>query len=107
MDFGKKIKNWFGGLFDKDRLNFAYSPWGDWRIIVIVFLLGEVLIISSHYFFYQWSAVAEDQSSSQDGSQTIVEQKNKLDQVYFLYQNKQKVLEDAQKNPPSLVDPSL
>jgi len=98
MSTSQKIKKWFKNIVDQDRLDFAYYPWRDWRVIVIIFLLGEVIIFSSHYFFYQWSALDKNQIDNSDGASALVEVKNKLDQMASRYQNKQRELDQAKQN---------
>jgi len=99
MSTSQKIKKWFKNIVDQDRLDFAYYPWRDWRVIVIFFLLGEVIIFSSHYFFYQWSATEKNQSDTSNNVSGLTELKSKLDQMSSRYQNKQRELDQAKQNP--------
>jgi hypothetical protein len=107
MEFVYKIKQGLKNIWDQDSLDFSYQPWRDWKILIIIFLIGEMVIFSSHYLFYQRSILAKDQSLA--GYQTVssIDEKAKLDRTYSVYKNKQDQFDSLKKNPPTLVDPGL
>lgn len=107
MDFSQKIKKWIRNLFDQDRLDLSYHPWKNWRTMILIFLLGEMIIFSSHYLFYQWAAPDLDQVSSEEGANSISRLKNNLDRISSRYKIRQAELETAKQNPRYPVDPNL
>ncbi|KKQ51184.1 MAG: hypothetical protein UT40_C0025G0012 [Candidatus Woesebacteria bacterium GW2011_GWA1_39_21b] len=107
-DWFKKIKISWSGFFDRDRSGYCFRPWHDWRIMIMVFLVLEIVIIFSHYFFYQWLIITKDQISSADlNIVTDIAEQRDLEKTFNSLQQALNLFEETKTAKPELADPSL